>query len=48
MQDLQLTHFRMADPYYAARVEKMLKTHQHPEFIHEPDAAESAVALPEK
>ena len=33
---------------YAARVEKMLKQNEHREFIHEPAAAETAVALPEK
>ena len=48
IQELQLSHFRKADPDYAARVEKLLKQNEHPEYIHEPDAAESAVALPEK
>ena len=48
IQQLQLSHFRKADPDYGARVEKMLKQNEHPEFIHEPDAAETAVALPEK
>jgi hypothetical protein len=48
IQELQLSHFRKADPDYGARVEKLLKQHEHPKYIHEPDAAESAVALPEK
>jgi catalase len=48
IQELQLTHFRKADPDYAARVQAWLKKNEHPEFIHEPDAAEAAVALPEK
>ncbi len=48
IQQLQLTHFRKADPDYAARVEKFLAQNERPEFIHGPEEAEYALRLPEK
>jgi catalase len=48
IQQLQLTHFRKADPDYGARVEKFLEQNEHPEFSHGPTEAEYALRLPEK
>lgn len=50
IQKLQLSHFKKADPDYAHRIVKALKTDEHPEYLHEADAAELAPAarLPEK
>jgi catalase len=50
IQKAQLEHFKKADPDYASRIVKALKTDEHPEYLHGPDAAELAPAsrLPEK
>jgi catalase len=50
IQKLQLSHFHKADPDYAHRIVKALKTDEHPEYLHGPDAAElePAARLPEK
>ena len=39
IQKLQLSHFKKADPDYAARVAKALNNHEHPEYLHADDAA---------
>jgi catalase len=50
IQKLQLSHFKKADPDYAARVAKALGGNEHPEYQHGADAAVLAAAdrLPEK
>ncbi|GAC1359045.1 MAG: catalase [Acidobacteriaceae bacterium] len=40
IQKLQLSHFRKADPEYAARIAAKLPGNEHPEYLHGPDAAE--------
>jgi catalase len=50
IQKLQLSHFKKADPEYAAMVEAKLCHDEHPQYQHAPDVAELAGAtrLPEK
>jgi catalase len=50
IQKLQLSHFKKADPEYASKIVVALKTDEHPEYLHGPDAAElvGAARLPEK
>jgi catalase len=40
IQKLQLSHFQKADPDFAHRIVKALKTDEHPEYLHGADAAE--------
>ncbi len=44
IQKLQLSHFKKADPDFAHRIVKALKTDEHPEYLHGPDGAELAPA----
>ncbi len=48
IQELMLTHFEKADPDYAGRIQKFLVEHEHPEFAHGPNEAESELRLAEK
>ncbi len=50
IQKLQLSHFKQADPDYAARVAALLPGDQHPEYRNPADAAElvGAARMPEK
>ncbi len=48
IQELQLSHFEKADPYYAGRIQKFLVENEHPEFSHGPAEAESELGLAEK
>ncbi len=50
IQKLQLSHFKKADPDFAARIVTLLGGNEHPEYLHAPDAAELATAsrIPEK
>ena len=50
IQKLQLSHFKKADPKYAAYVAEALGNNEHPEYLHGADAAEltGAQRRPEK
>ena len=50
IQKLQLSHFKKADPEFAARIAGKLPGNEHPEYLHGPDAAELATSsrIPEK
>jgi hypothetical protein len=48
MQELMLIHFEKADPDYTRRIQKFLVGHEHLEFAHGPNEAESEVRLAER
>jgi len=50
IQKLQLTHFKKADPDFAARITRLLPNNERPVYLHGPDAAELAASsrVPEK